>query len=94
MTSRASLAYKGLREIPREFLRSLGEMQVTELDLSHNELTYPFAPVNYSLCYPRVLCVDLTVTLCDYVCMSVLYSRCVCNCMYVYVVVCMYNNIM
>lgn len=39
---RASLAYKDLREIPREFLKSLEEIQVAELDLSHNELTYPF----------------------------------------------------
>ena len=43
--SRALLAYK---EIPREFLNRLKEMQVDELDLSHNELTYPFA-VNIGL---------------------------------------------
>ena len=47
--NRASLAYKGLREIPREFLRRLKEMQVVELDLSHNELTYPFTLSFYYL---------------------------------------------
>ena len=54
---RASLAYKGLRDIPREFLKRLQEMQVDELDLSHNELTYPFCCQTTSgLHFP--LCVD------------------------------------
>ena len=50
--NRASLAYKGLREIPREFLIRLQELQVDELDLSHNELTYPFAQlfILFSFC--------------------------------------------
>ena len=43
--TRVSLAYKGLKEIPREYLTRFREMQVTELDLSHNELTYPFTTV-------------------------------------------------
>ena len=40
--TRVSLAYKGLAVLPREVLKRLNELQVSELDLSHNDLSYPF----------------------------------------------------
>lgn len=57
--TRASLAYKSLREIPREFLNRLRETQVDELDLSHNELTYPFYVPDISLTLALALAVTI-----------------------------------
>ena len=57
--SRASLAYKGLREIPREFLIRLKELQVDELDLSHNELAYPFYSTRHFTLYFLCPCEEM-----------------------------------